>query len=553
MAGVPEAVVSSAGTGTSPGFFARERTIAGPRFNRWLVPPAALAIHLCIGMAYGFSVFWLPMSKLLATTDAASCANLGFFAALTSTNCNWTVAQVTHIFETFIAVLGISAALWGGWLEHAGPRKAGFVAALCWGGGLIIGGLGVSSHQLWLVFLGCGVLGGIGLGLGYITPVSSLIKWFPDRRGMATGFAIMGFGGGAMIGAPLAAALMKHFSDTSAQGVATTLIVMGAIYFIVMAAGALGFRVAPNGWYPRGWTPAAKDAGKTMVTHNHVHLSRAWKTPQFWLLWAVLFLNVTAGISVIAVASPMLQDVFGGKLAGLADAAATLSAAQKAAVVAAAAGLVGLISLFNSLGRLFWASLSDKIGRKNTYFAFFVLGIILYCLLPTWGHLGLAGLFVATVCVILSMYGGGFATIPAYLADLFGTQMVGAIHGRLLTAWSAAGVIGPFLIAAIRQTQLDAGVAKNLVYDNTLYIMAGLLLLGLICNALVRPVKASVFMTDAELARERALQHEDRVTSTAETSARGGFGAVGVLAWLAVGVPFLIGLYIALAKAVALF
>lgn len=553
MTGVAEAVVSSAHAEAAPGFFARERTIARPKFNRWLVPPAALAIHLCIGMAYGFSVFWLPMSKLLATTDAATCANLGFFAALTSTGCNWTVPQVTHIFETFIAVLGISAALWGGWLEHAGPRKAGFVAALCWGGGLIVGGVGVSSHQLWLVFLGCGVLGGIGLGLGYITPVSSLIKWFPDRRGMATGFAIMGFGGGAMIGAPLAAALMKHFADTSAQGVASTLMVLGAIYFIVMAAGALGFRVAPNGWYPAGWKPASKEHGKAMVTHGHVHLSRAWKTPQFWLLWGVLFLNVTAGISVIAVASPMLQDVFGGKLAGLADAAATLTVAQKAAVVAAAAGLVGLISLFNSLGRLFWASLSDKLGRKNTYYVFFLLGIIVYCLLPTWGHLGLAGLFVATVCVMLSMYGGGFATIPAYLADLFGTQMVGAIHGRLLTAWSAAGVIGPFLIAAIRQTQLDAGVAKNLVYDNTLYIMAGLLFLGLICNALVRPVKSSVFMTDAELAHERSLQHEDLITSTAETSARGSFGVVGVLAWLAVGIPFLIGLYIALAKAAALF
>jgi MFS family permease len=553
MAGVPEAVVSHAGTGTSPGFFARERTIAGPNFNRWLVPPAALAIHLCIGMAYGFSVFWLPMSKLLATTDAATCANLGFFAALTSSGCNWTVPQVTHIFETFIAMLGISAALWGGWLEHAGPRKAGFIAALCWGGGLIVGGIGVSIHQLWLVYLGCGVLGGVGQGLGYITPVSSLIKWFPDRRGMATGFAIMGYGGGAMIGAPLAVALMKHFSANGANSVAPTLMVLGAIYFVVMTIGALGFRVSPNGWYPTGWTPPSKDAGKSMITRRHVHLNRAWKTPQFWLLWGVLFLNVTAGISVISMASPMLQDVFGGKLAGLADAAATLTAAQKAAVVAAAAGLVGLISLFNSLGRLFWASLSDKIGRKNTYFAFFVLGIILYCILPTWGHLGLAGLFVATVCVILSMYGGGFATVPAYLADLFGTQMVGAIHGRLLTAWSAAGVIGPFLIAAIRQTQLDAGVAKNLVYDNTLYVMAGLLLLGLICNALIRPVKESVFMSDAELARERSLQREDLITSTAETSARGSFGLGGVLAWLAVGVPFLIGLYIALAKAAALF
>jgi MFS family permease len=553
MAQKPGADVINGSAGGSPGFFSRERTIAGPRFNRWLVPPAALAIHLCIGMAYGFSVFWLPMSKLLGSADPTVCANLGFFAALTTTSCNWTVPQVTHIFETFIAMLGISAALWGAWLEHAGPRKAGFIAALCWGGGLVLGGIGVSMHQLWLVFLGCGVLGGIGQGLGYITPVSSLIKWFPDRRGMATGFAIMGYGGGAMIGAPLAVALMKHFSDVSAQGVASTLMAMGGIYFIVMACGALGFRVSPNGWKPAGWTPPTTDDGRSMITRRHVHLNRAWKTPQFWLLWGVLFLNVTAGISVISMASPMFQDVFGGKLAGLTNAAGDLSTAQKAAVVAAAAGLVGLISLFNSLGRIFWASLSDKIGRKSTYYAFFVLGIVLYCALPTWGHLGLAGLFVATVCIILSMYGGGFATIPAYLADLFGTQMVGAIHGRLLTAWSAAGVIGPFLIAAIRQTQIDAGVAKNLVYDRTLYIMAFLLLLGLICNLLVKPVKESAFMNDAELARERALQHEDRVTASAETAARGSFGAVGVLAWLAVGIPFLIGLYIALAKAAALF
>ena len=552
MAAVPEADVLNAAKGKTPGPLARERTIAGPGFSRWLVPPAALAIHLCIGMAYGFSVFWLPMSKLLGNTDPSVCANLGFFAALTSTGCNWTVPQVTHIFETFIAMLGISAALWGGWVEHSGPRKAGFIAALCWGGGLILGGLGVSMHQLWLVFLGCGVLGGIGQGLGYISPVSSLIKWFPDRRGMATGFAIMGYGGGAMIGAPLAVALMKHFSDVSAQGVASTLMAMGAIYFIVMACGALGFRVAPNGWKPAGWTAPITD-GKSMITRRHVHLNRAWKTPQFWLLWGVLFLNVTAGISVISMASPMFQDVFGGKLVGLATAAAELSAAQKAAVVAAAAGLVGLISLFNSLGRIFWASLSDKIGRKDTYFTFFALGIALYCLLPIWGHVAMPGLFVATVCVILSMYGGGFATIPAYLADLFGTQMVGAIHGRLLTAWSAAGVIGPFLIASIRQTQIDSGVAKNLVYDRTLYIMAFLLLLGLICNFLVKPVKESAFMSDTELARERSLQHEDRVTITAETAARGSFGVVGALAWLAVGVPFLIGLYIALAKAAALF
>ena len=544
--------VASRGAGNA-GLLSRDRTVAGPNFNRWLVPPAALAIHLCIGMAYGFSVFWLPMSKLLGGSGALSCNAIGFFGALTSTSCNWSVAQVTHIFETFIAMLGISAFLWGGWLEHAGPRKAGFIAALCWGGGLILGGIGVSIHQLWLVYLGCGFIGGIGQGLGYITPVSTLIKWFPDRRGMATGFAIMGYGGGAMIGAPLAVALMKHFGAGSPQGVAPTLMVMGVIYLLAMSAGAFGFRVPPNGWHPAGWTPPADD-GKSMKTRRHVHLGRAWKTPQFWLIWGVLCLNVTAGIAVISMASPMLQDVFGAKLIGV-DSITALSATQKAAIVAAAAGLVGLISLFNSLGRLFWAALSDYLGRKRTYLTFFVLGIILYVLLPTWGHLGMAGMFVASICIILTMYGGGFSTIPAYLSDIFGTQMVGAIHGRLLTAWSVAGIVGPFLIAAIRQAQIAAGVAHDRIYDITLYLMAVLLLGGLLCNALVKPVKESVYMTDEELAREQALQHEAQggATVDAATAARGAFGGVGILAWLAVGVPFLIGLYIAIEKAAALF
>ncbi|GLQ89302.1 MFS transporter [Dyella flagellata] len=528
---------------------ARERTIAGPRFNRWLVPPAALAIHLCIGMAYGFSVFWLPMSKLLP--GAASCGNVGFFAQLVTGSCNWTVPAVTHIFETFIAMLGISAAIWGGWLEHAGPRKAGFFAALCWGGGLVLGGIGVSMHQLWLVFLGCGVLGGVGLGIGYIAPVSALIKWFPDRRGLATGFAIMGFGGGAMIGAPIAVDLMRRFTQAEVPGVASTLMAMGVLYIVAMSAGAFGFRVPPSNWKPSGWT--GPTALNSLITSKHVHLNRAWKTPQFWMIWIVLCMNVTAGIGVLAMASPMFQEVFGGRLLG-ADATASLSAGQKAAIAAAAAGLVGLISLFNSLGRIFWASTSDFLGRKNTYAVFFVLGIVLYCLLPTLGHLGLAGLFVLTLCVILSMYGGGFSTVPAYLADIFGTQMVGAIHGRLLTAWSVAGVAGPFLIAAVREAQLNAGVAKNLVYDRTLYILAGLLLIGLIANLLVRPVKEEHHMSDEELAHERSLQHEaPQVVANADQAARGSFGIVGVIAWALVGIPFLIGVWIALSKAAALF
>lgn len=289
-----------------------------------------------------------------------------------------------------------------------------------------------------------------------------------------------------------------------------------------------------------------------MITEHHVHLDRAWKTPQFWLVWAVLCLNVTAGIAVISMASPMFQDVFGAKLLGGGD-ASTASAAQKAAIVAAAAGLVGLISLFNSLGRIFWASMSDRLGRKNTYFIFFVLGIALYCALPTLGHLGLAALFVVVVCVILSMYGGGFATVPAYLADLFGTQMVGAIHGRLLTAWSVAGIVGPLVIAAVREFQINAGVAKSLVYDRTLYLMAFLLLCGLVCNALIKPVRDSAFMSDEELARERELQRESSTSDRAESAARGTFGIVGVLVWLGVGVPFLIGVWIALSKAAALF
>ncbi len=529
----------------------RERIVAGEQFNRWLSPPAALAIHLCIGMAYGFSVFWLPMTRLIPHPDATACAGLSFWAELFTTSCNWTVPSVTHVFEIFIALLGISAAIWGGWLEHAGPRRAGFVAALCWGGGLVVLGVAVMLHQLWLVYL-VAIVCGIGQGIGYITPVSTLIKWFPDRRGMATGFAIMGYGGGAMVGAPLAVWLMGHFASGGIPGVAPALMAMGVIYFVAMSAGAFGFRVAPSGWRPAGWAPAASSAAEqTMITTRHVHVNEAWKTPQFWLIWGVLGLNVTAGIAVISMASPMLQDMFGAKLVG-AD-ATTISAAQRAAVVAAAAGLVGLISLFNSLGRLFWASLSDKIGRKTMYFTIFVLGIVLYALLPTWGHLGVAALFVASICIIMSMYGGGFSTVPAYLADIFGTQMVGAIHGRLITAWSAAGVIGPAFIAGLRQFQLDHGVARAQVYDITLYVMAGLLLGGLLCNLFVRPVNPKHWMSDEQLARERALQREDRVAEGAEFAGRGRFGATGVLAWLAVGVPFLIGLLIALEKAAALF
>lgn len=539
----------------TPGFLSKERIIARPGFNRWLVPPAALAIHLCIGMAYGFSVFWLPLSQALGVSAPVACAaDMGFVARLFSAECDWPISMLSWIYTLFFVFLGCSAAVLGGWLEHAGPRKAGLVSALCWCGGLLISAVGVKTHQLWLMWLGSGVIGGIGLGLGYISPVSTLIKWFPDKRGMATGMAIMGFGGGAMVGAPLATALMGHFASASEVGVWQSFVVMAAIYFVFMTAGALAYRVPPTGWKPEGWTPSAKQ-GKAMVTDRHVHVSVAWKTPQFALIWLVLCLNVSAGIGILGMASPLLQEVFAGKLLGNTLAFGELDAAQLAQIAAIAAGFTGLLSLFNIGGRFFWASFSDYIGRKNTYFAFFALGVGLYSLVPNMGHLGNVALFVTAFCIILSMYGGGFSTVPAYLADLFGTQMVGAIHGRLLTAWAAAGVLGPVLITYLREAQLAAGVERAAAYDMTLYILAGLLVLGFICNLLVRPVADKHFMTDAELAAERALSHDKGADSarSLEWHAAPGSLPLVLLAWAVVVIPLAWGVWVTLQKTAVLF
>ncbi|MEE1887155.1 OFA family MFS transporter [Pseudomonas carassii] len=546
----------TAGTvASAPGFLSKERIIARPGFNRWLVPPAALAIHLCIGMAYGFSVFWLPLSQALGVSAPVACAaDMGFVARLFSAECDWPISMLSWIYTLFFVFLGCSAAVLGGWLEHAGPRKAGLVSALCWCGGLLISAIGVKTHQLWLMWLGSGVIGGIGLGLGYISPVSTLIKWFPDKRGMATGMAIMGFGGGAMVGAPLATALMGHFSSPTEVGVWQSFVAMAAIYFVFMTAGALAYRVPPTGWKPEGWTPPAKKAN-AMVTDRHVHVSVAWKTPQFALVWLVLCLNVSAGIGILGMASPLLQEVFAGKLLGNELTFSELNAAQLAQIAAIAAGFTGLLSLFNIGGRFFWASFSDYIGRKNTYFAFFALGVGLYSLVPNMGHIGNVALFVAAFCIILSMYGGGFATVPAYLADLFGTQMVGAIHGRLLTAWAAAGVLGPVLITYLREAQLAAGVERAAAYDMTLYILAGLLVLGFICNMLVRPVADKYFMTDAELAAERALSHDKGVDSarSLEWHAAPGSLPLVLLAWAVVVIPLAWGVWITLQKTAVLF
>jgi MFS family permease len=540
-------------TGVGAGILDRERTIATAGFNRWMVPPAALCIHLCIGMAYGFSVFWLPLSRAIGLTAPKACPDMSLLQELFTTSCDWKVASLGWMFTLFFVVLGVSAAIWGGWLERVGPRKAGFVAALCWAGGLLIGAFGIYVHQLWIMWFGAGVIGGIGLGLGYISPVSTLIKWFPDHRGMATGMAIMGFGGGAMIGAPLANILINYFKTPTSVGVWQAFAALGVIYFVFMTIGAFAYRVTPAGWRPDGWTPPAKN--NAMITQNNVHLDDAHKTPQFWLIWWVLTLNVSAGIGVIGMASPMLQEIFAGKLIGLPDVGFNaLSVAQKASIAAIAAGFTGLLSLFNIGGRFFWASLSDRIGRKATYYCFFLLGIALYALAPTFAEMGSKLLFVLGFGIILSMYGGGFATVPAYLADMFGTQFVGAIHGRLLTAWSTAGIIGPVVVNYIREFQLAAGVPRDQLYNTTMYILCAMLIAGLICNYLIKPVDPKWHMSEADLAKLQATTAGANAGAPSGSFGigRGGLDAKAALFWAFVCIPLAWGIWITLRSAASI-
>ena len=436
-------------------FFDRERTVAGPGFTRWLVPPAALAVHLSIGQVYAFSVFKLPLTRILGVTS--------------STPNDWTQSQLAWIFSLAICFLGLSAAVFGRWVERVGPRRTMATAALCFGGGLILSAFGVWWHQLWIIYLGYGVLGGCGLGLGYISPVSTLVKWFPDRPGMATGMAIMGFGGGAFIGSNLSLMLMDHFRSATSTGVGQAFIALGLIYFCYMMFGSFIVRVPAKDWKPAGYRPPDHPHG--MITNANVALDQAWRTPQFWLLWVVLCFNVTAGIGILEQASPMIQEMFDGKV-----------------TAAAAGGFVALLSLFNMGGRFVWSSLSDYTGRKAIYVVYLLLGAVLYSLMHFAGYSGNATLFVAICAVIVSMYGGGFATIPAYLKDLFGTMQVGAIHGRLLTAWSVAGILGPVLVNYIREYLQEHGASGVGLYAPTMYLMSGLLVIGLICNLAVRPV-----------------------------------------------------------------
>ncbi len=494
----------------------RDRTVAGPGFNRWMVPPAALCIHLCIGQAYAFSVFILPLSKLLGVTRSAPG--------------DWDLTELGWIFSIAIFFLGASAAVLGRWVEEGGPRQAMFTSALCFGGGFLVSAVGVSLHQLWIVYLGYGVLGGIGLGLGYISPVSTLIKWFPDRPGMATGMAIMGFGGAAFIASPLSVWLMSTFATSTDVGVSRTFVVLGIVYTVFMLVGAAIVRIPAPGWRPEGYVAPAQP--KKLVTTKNVYVYDALKTPQFWLIWWVLCLNVTAGIGVIGQASAMSQEMFPGRVTAM-----------------AAAGFIGLTSLFNMAGRFIWASVSDYIGRKNTYFCFFALGTVLYALVPYTGTIGSISAFVLCFLVIFSMYGGGFATVPAYLRDMFGTQYVGAIHGMLITAWSMAGIFGPVLVNYIRQYEIDHGVPKAQAYNHTMYVMAALLVIGFLCNLFVKAVNVRHHMGDtlAEADAMRASQGRQwrRQSDTRSIHL--------VLAWGFVGIPLAWGVLQTLSNALLLF
>ncbi|MEV6298919.1 OFA family MFS transporter [Actinoplanes sp. NPDC051861] len=460
----------------------REHTIAPPGYSRWLIPPAALAVHLCIGQAYATSVYKNSLVQHFDTSQTA----------------------IGVVFSIAIVMLGLSAAVGGTWVESNGPRKAMFVSASFWASGFLVGALGIATSQLWLLYLGYGVLGGIGLGIGYISPVSTLIKWFPDRPGLATGLAIMGFGGGALIAGPLSRQLMSFYDSDYDPNVATSVadgdaltalfVTLGVGYFIIMMFGVFNIRVPREGWRPEGWDPASVKE-KPLVTTANVAASNAVRTRSFWLLWIVLFCNVTAGIGILEQASPMIQDFFR-------DSNGVSTVAVSTVSVSTAAGFVGVLSLFNMAGRFVWSSTSDLIGRKPIYMLYLGGGMILYASLALFGHLATA-LFVLLAGVILSFYGGGFATVPAYLRDLFGTYQVGAIHGRLLTAWSAAGVAGPLIINGFLDAQGKPGTLTAEAYRPALFTMVAVLAVGFTANLLIRAVP-SRYHEAAEKAEEVA-------------------------------------------------
>ncbi|MFI7579425.1 MFS transporter [Kocuria kalidii] len=462
------------------GWLDRQHSVAPPGFNRWLIPPAALAVHLCIGQAYATSVY---KNALVEHFDAS-------------------LTQIGIIFSIAIVMLGLSAAVFGTWVDTGGPRKAMFTAALLWSGGFLVGALGIFTEQLWVVYLGYGVIGGIGLGIGYISPVSTLIKWFPDRPGLATGMAIMGFGGGALIASPLSAALLSFYDPdsgtpgwvASGDAVGKLFLTLAVVYLAYMLFGAFTIKVPAKDWKPAGFDPS-KVKTKALVTKNHVSARNAIRTRQFWLVWIVLFCNVTAGIGILEQAAPMIQDFF-----RQADGTSLVT-------VAVAGGFVGLLSIGNMGGRFVWSTTSDILGRKRIYMVYLGVGAVLYTVLALFGSTSTL-LFVLLGFVIISFYGGGFATVPAYLRDLFGTFQVGAIHGRLLTAWSAAGIAGPLIVNAFLDAQGTPGELTSQAYQPALLTMVALLIVGFVANLLVKPVDAKYHEPEAEPSETAALAKE---------------------------------------------
>jgi MFS family permease len=435
-------------------FLDRSRTVAPDNWSRWLIPPAALSVHLAIGQAYAWSVFKPPLEKALHLS--------GTLSALP--------------FQLGIVMLGLSAAFGGTLVEKNGPRWAMFVSMSCFSTGFLISALGAATSQYWLVVLGYGLVGGVGLGIGYISPVSTLIKWFPDRPGMATGIAIMGFGGGALIASPWSSQMLESFGSTPG-GIGLSFLIHGVVYAVFMSLGVFLIRVPADGWRPKGWQPPVTN-GNAMITTRNVSAANALKTPQFWCLWIVLCFNVTAGIGILEKASPMITDFFKGTPVPVG--------------AAAAAGFVALLSLTNMLGRFVWSSTSDLIGRKNIYRGYLGIGAVLYLIIALTGNSSKL-VFILCAMLILSFYGAGFSTLPAYLKDLFGTFQVGAIHGRLLTAWSVAGVVGPLIVNAIADNEKQAGKQGPDLYTTSFYIMIALLVVGFIANEFVRPVKEKYY------------------------------------------------------------
>ena len=508
----------------------RKHTIAPPGYNRWLIPPAALAIHLCIGQAYATSVYKTSLVD-------------HFDTSLTS---------VGIVFSIAIVMLGLSAAVFGTWVDTGGPRRAMVAAALAWSLGFLVGAAGIASGQLWLLYLGYGVIGGIGLGIGYISPVSTLIKWFPDRPGLATGLAIMGFGGGALVASPIESKLLATYdpgfdpkdvtSVASGSAVAAMFVTLGLVYLVVMLFGAWLIRVPADDWRPEGFDPKTVKA-KSMVTTASVSAANAVKTPQFWLLWVVLFCNVTAGIGILEQAAPMIQDFF-------------RTGSNSSVDPAAAAGFVGLLSICNMGGRFIWSSTSDVVGRKPMYMGYLGIGMVLYALLALIGHSS-TGLFVLFAGIIISFYGGGFATVPAYLRDLFGTFQVGAIHGRLLTAWSAAGVAGPLIINGFLDAEGTPGKLTADAYKPALLTMVGVLAVGFVANLLIRQVADRFHEPDSE---EPQLAESSGSGGGVTTTARTGTSTTTatrpvllVVSWTVVGLPLLYGVYQTVVKVSSLF